>query len=90
MHISNKKPQQNNSWVPVLSYKRLYDEPKFILSLERKKARIISGIRDRQVDDCEKKIVGMTGGKIRNKTYKTHAKVHQNSKFNAESFVETN
>lgn len=50
MQLHNKKPaRQTHQWAPVLSYKKLYDDPKLLLSMERKKARIVSSIRDRQV-----------------------------------------
>lgn len=47
----NSTQDDKKGWRPVLSYKKLCTEPKFIMSLERKKARIITSIRDRQVQE---------------------------------------
>lgn len=63
--LNDDKP----GWRPVLTYKKLYSEPKFILSLERRKARIITGLRDRQVEEGDKKLLGMVGGKVKKPNY---------------------
>jgi len=36
----------NNPWRPKLPSKKLFDEPKFFLSLERKKIRMIKGLKN--------------------------------------------
>ena len=34
------------TWKPKIPSKKLFEEPKFLLSLERKKVRVINGLRD--------------------------------------------
>ena len=53
------------NWRPILQTKKLNEDPKFIMSLERKKARIISGIRDKQIDSGAKEKGQMRGSKVK-------------------------
>jgi hypothetical protein len=46
---------------PVLDMKKITDDPRFLMSLERKKARIIEGLRDPQImleAPCQGKLKG--------------------------------
>lgn len=54
------------------------DDPKFILSMQRKKARIISAIRDKQDDHkfCERSVGSMVGSKL--KQYEVYRYQHRN------------
>jgi hypothetical protein len=45
LHHENDK-QLHNVWKPTIPSKKLFEEPKFFLSLERKKFRIINGIKN--------------------------------------------
>ena len=56
---------KDSGWRPILHSKRHNEDPKFILSLERKKARIISGIREKQINTTHREQGKMQGSKVK-------------------------
>lgn len=59
--------------------------------MQRKKARIISAIRDRQIDENENKLLGLMGGKVRNCYFtNSYTKATIKPQMDVKSFVEGN
>lgn len=46
MTVRVRPLRENIQWKPKLPSKKLFEDPKFFMSLERKKVRVINGLRD--------------------------------------------
>ena len=53
-------------WKPVLPAKRLINEPKVLFSLERKKARIVTGLLEDSIQPAQNSTGTMQGKKVAN------------------------
>ena len=42
--------RQNYIWKPKMPSKRLFEDPKFLLSMERKKVRVLAGLKSSDIE----------------------------------------
>lgn len=59
----------SSQWKPKLPSKKLFEDPKFFISLERKKTRIINGIKNAGLSEMNDSGKCLRGGKLRNVTF---------------------